>query len=155
MTQIEQIAMLCRHSFSGPAWHGPSVEEVLADVSAEQAAATPALGYFTIWQHVLHMIFWKDRVTHAMRGDAMPRSVEVAPEDNWPTVADTSEAAWRGTISELRACEQRLQDALASFPESRLTEVVDGHTYSFAFALYSVPCHDHYHAAQIVLLKKA
>ncbi|MGI9457957.1 MAG: DinB family protein [Aeoliella sp.] len=154
MSQIEQIAMLCQHSFSGPAWHGPSVKEVVSDVTAQQAAAAPALGRFSIWQHLLHMIFWKDQITCAMHGELMPRSADIAAQDNWPTVSDTGESAWQATMAELSACEQRLQQALANFPESRLTDKVGGRAYDFAFALYSVPCHDHYHAAQIVLLKK-
>ncbi len=31
----------------------------------------------------------------------------------------------------------------------------DGRDYDFAFAMHSLPCHDTYHAARIVLLKKA
>ena len=155
MNRVEQIALLHQRSFSGPAWHGPSVEEVVAGITAEQAASPAVLGNFTIWQHILHMIFWKDRLIHAMHGENMPRSADVAPEDNWPPVNDTSEDAWQTTLSKLRASEQRLQQALAAFPENRLTKTVGGRSYDFAFALYNVPCHDHYHSAQIVLLKKA
>lgn len=154
MSQIQQIAMLNRRSFSGPAWHGPSVEEVVANITADQAAARPALGKFSIWQHIRHMIFWKDKLTNAVRGNVIPRSSQVAPEENWPTITDTSEEAWQITMSELRASQQRLLDALTDFSETRLSDTVKGRDYDFAFALYSMPCHDTYHAAQIVLLKK-
>ena len=155
MNQIQQIALLNQRSFSGPAWHGLSVEEIVDGISAEQAAAQPALGKFSIWQHLLHMIFWKDKLTDAMRGEPMPRSSQIQPEDNWPTIADTGEAAWQQTLFELRAGQQRFQDALADFSDSRLSDNVEGRDYDFAFAMHSLPCHDTYHAAQIVLLKKA
>ena len=155
MNHIQQIAMLNQRSFSGPAWHGLSVEEIVDGITARQAAAKPALGKFAIWQHLLHMIFWKDKLTAAMRGESMPRSSQVPPEDNWPTITDTSQEAWLRTLSELRAGQQRFQDALADFSDSRLSDTVEGRDYDFAFAMHSLPCHDIYHAAQIVLLKKA
>jgi hypothetical protein len=154
MNQIQQIAMLNQKSFSGPAWHGPSVEEVVGDVTADQAAARPALGRFSIWQHIRHMIFWKDKLTSAVRGDVMPRSSQIVPEENWPTITSTSEEAWQSTMSELRASQIRLLDAILDFSDDRLNETVMGCDYDFAFALHSMPCHDTYHAAQIVLLKK-
>ena len=77
MNQIQQIAMLNKRSFSGPAWHGLSVEEVVASITADQAAERPALGRFSVWQHILHMIFWKEKLTNAVRGDEMPRSSQV------------------------------------------------------------------------------
>lgn len=101
------------------------------------------------------MPFWKNKLTDAMRGEPMPRSSQVQPEDNWPMIADTSEAAWQHTLSAWRASQQRFQDALADFPDSRLSDTVKGRDYDFAFAMHSLPCHDTYHAAQIVLLKKA
>ena len=80
MNQLEQIAMLQQRSFSGPAWHGLSVEEIVGDITTAQAVARPPLGQFSIWQHVLHMIFWKDKVTNAMHGEAMPSSSQVTTE---------------------------------------------------------------------------
>lgn len=155
MNQVQQIAMLNRRSFSGPAWHGLSVEEIVDNISADQAAAKPAIGKFSIWQHVLHMIFWKNKLTDAMGGEPMPRSSQVPPEDNWPMVADASAAAWQRALSELRAGQERFQNALADCSDSRLADTVKGRDYDFAFAMHSLPCHDTYHAAQIVLLKKA
>ncbi len=155
MNEIQQIAMLQQRSFSGPAWHGLSVEEIVGNITAAQAAARLPLGQFSIWQHVLHMIFWKDKLTGAMHGEAMPPSSQVTTEVNWPNVTDSSDDAWVSALAELRACEQRLQHALADFSPGQLAEKVKGKEYDFTFALYSMPCHDTYHAAQIVLLKKA
>lgn len=141
-------------AFSGSAWHGPSVEEVISDVTAEQAAAPPALGEHSIWHHVLHMIFWKDSVTAAVRGAPIPASRDLPPEENWPTVSDSSQSAWQKTLSELRASEERLQSALGDFSDERLFETVKGRDYDFSLAIHGVSDHDLYHSAQIALLKK-
>ena len=39
MTEIERIEDQLKRSLEGEAWHGPALEELLADVTAEQAAA--------------------------------------------------------------------------------------------------------------------
>ena len=154
MSEVDRIKVLEARAFSGGAWHGPSVEEVIRDVTAEQAAARPALGDHSIWQHVLHMIFWKDRVSAAARGAPIPTSSKVPPEENWPTVSDSSQEAWQKTLMELRASEARLQSALDGFSDERLLETVKGRDYSFYVAVHGVPDHDIYHSAQIALLKK-
>ncbi len=48
-----------------------------------------------------------------------------------------------------------LQRAIAGFPEERLSGTIKGADFDYLFALYSMPCYDTAHAAQIVLLKKA
>ena len=41
MNQIELIADQLQRSYSGEAWHGPSVQELLTGVTAEKALARP------------------------------------------------------------------------------------------------------------------
>lgn len=152
MNDVEKISYLNHRSFSGKAWHGKAVEQIVSDVTAEQAAAPPALGDHTIRQIVLHMIVWKDNVTGAIEGGVFE---VINAERDWPTVGDTTEAAWQKTLQELRDCEIRLQQALGRFEEAKLEETVPGRTYTFYFMLHCLPNHDTYHAAQIALLKKA
>ena len=154
-SQIDRIAMLNTRAFSGPTWHGDSIETIMARINFEQAAAEPALGRFSIWQHVLHMIFWKEWLIDAMKESEIPSSSKVPFEENWPTIDDISEQAWLKTIAELKACEQTLQEAIARVPEEKLTETAEGRDYDLAFALYNIPMHDAYHAAQIDLLHMA
>jgi len=154
-TQIDRIAMLNTRAFSGPTWHGDSIETIMARINFKQAAAEPTLGRFSIWQHVLHMIYWKERLIATLNGEDMPTGDGVPIEDNWPTIEDSSEQAWLKTIAELKACEQTLQEAIARLPEEKLIETAEGRDYDLAFALYNIPMHDAYHAAQIDLLHMA
>ena len=44
-----------RRALQGDAWHGPSVLELLAGLSASQAASHPIAGAHSIWELVLHI----------------------------------------------------------------------------------------------------
>ena len=55
---MEIIADQISRAFRGESWHGPSVREVLAGVSAEDAAAHPIAGAHSIWEIVLHLTGW-------------------------------------------------------------------------------------------------
>ena len=56
---VEFLADQIRRAFRGESWHGPSVLEVLAGVSAEDAAAHPIAGAHSIWEIVLHIRAWE------------------------------------------------------------------------------------------------
>ena len=56
MLDVEILADQMSRAFRGKSWHGPSVLEALADVSAEDAAAYPIAGAHSIWEIVLHLI---------------------------------------------------------------------------------------------------
>ncbi|HYV05863.1 MAG TPA: DinB family protein, partial [Blastocatellia bacterium] len=59
MSEIKRIRSQLRRAFEGEAWHGPSVMELLGDVTAEQAAAHPIAGAHSIWELALHIATWE------------------------------------------------------------------------------------------------
>ena len=152
MREIKRIRSQLRHAFEGPAWHGPSVRELLSDVTAERAAARPIPGAHSIWEITLHIMTWERVVRLRLDGD-MPD--DPPDEENWPKVSDTSQQAWQKTIAELEEGNKALRDAIARLDESRLDEIVPEKVYSIYFMLHGVIQHDLYHAGQIALLKKA
>jgi len=152
MAEVEHIADQLRRAFEGKAWHGPSVREVLAGVTAEQAARHPLPDAHSIWEIVVHIGVWEAFVRRRLEGEVI---TDVPPEQDWPPVADTSEAAWKRTLEDLERGHQRLRKVISELPESRLSETVSGMGYSVYFMLHGVVQHDLYHAGQIALLKKA
>ena len=58
-----------RRAHEGEAWHGPSLLEALAGVSAEQAAARPIAGAHSIWELVLHLGSDYSLVLRRLSGD--------------------------------------------------------------------------------------
>ncbi len=150
MNAIENILDQLDVNFRGDAWHGPSLMRLLADVTAEQAAAKPIQNAHSIWELVLHIKFWKDAPKRRLAGEAF----EPTPEEDWPEVTDTSEAAWENTLKELEASHEQLAEAVSKIDDSQLHEPAAGKDYSNYFMIHGVIQHDLYHAGQIGLLKK-
>src|SRR5438034_11536829 len=88
MSEIKRINDQLKRAFEGTAWHGPSVSEVLAGVTAEQAAAHPIAGAHSIWELTLHIATW-ERAGRRRIQESDP--VEVSDEEDWPAVEDRSE----------------------------------------------------------------
>jgi len=152
MNEIERINDQLKRAFEGKAWHGPSVSEVLAGVTAEQAAARPISDAHSIWEITLHIATW-ERVGRRRIQESAP--IDVSDDEDWPEVEDTSEEAWKRTLDEVRGNHLSLREAIAGLDEARLGDIVPGTTYSVYFLLHGVIQHDLYHAGQIALLKKA
>ena len=147
---MESMADQISRAFRGESWHGPSVLEVLAGVSAEDAAAHPIAGAHSIWEIVLHMTGGYTLVLRRVRGER----AQLSPEEEWPPVADSSPGAWRAIQHSLEQLNQQLQSAVRAFPVERLSQDL-GSQYSAYVQFCGTPQHDLYHAGQIVVLKKA
>jgi len=152
MSEIKRINDQLKRAFEGKAWHGPSVCEVLAGVTAEQAAEHPIPATHSIWELTLHIATW-ERVGRRRIQEATP--IDVSDEEDWPAVEDTSDEAWSTALDELRRNHEALRAAIRELDEARLEEIVPGTQYTVYFLLHGVIQHDLYHAGQIALLKKA
>ncbi|HWP44127.1 MAG TPA: DinB family protein, partial [Blastocatellia bacterium] len=86
MSEIRRIRSELRHAFEGPAWHGPSVRELLSDVTAARAAGHPIPGAHSIWEIVLHIATWERVVRQWLDGELTGDPPE---EENWPEVSNT------------------------------------------------------------------
>jgi uncharacterized damage-inducible protein DinB len=153
MSEAARIADQLRRAFRGDAWHGDSVFEILEGVTAAQAAARPIARAHTIWELVLHVAAWDGAVLRRLGGVA----VELSDAENFPTVTDTSGAAWRKALAQVRRVHEELVEAVSVLPDSRLDEMVPGKDdahYTFYYMLHGVVQHELYHAGQIALLKK-
>src|SRR5262245_7456142 len=148
MNEIARIVEQLKQAHEGEAWHGPSVGEALADVSAADAARKPMPKAHSIWEIVHHM-----RVTdQAVRAHLVGESV--ADDPDWPTLTDTGDSAWHGALAALKASQRALRDAVARLPEGRLHQNVPGKSHSYWHELLGILHHDLYHAGQISILRR-
>jgi uncharacterized damage-inducible protein DinB len=152
MSEIRRIDDQLVRMFEGEAWIGPSVLANLWGVDARTAAARPIPDAHTIWELVLHLTTWLDvpRLRTELR-----RPVMAAPQENWPAVRDTGEAAWREARERLRQAYLDFRELLAGLDESRLEERAPTKTYSIYVLLHGVVQHLAYHSGQIALLRRA
>jgi len=152
MGEIQRIEEQARRAFEGGAWHGPAVLELLAGVTAAQAAARPVPAAHSIWEIALHVATWKSVVARRVKGEVVK---DVPTEVDWPPVRAIGEAEWVATLHRLREAHRELRDALLSLQESQLDERPYPEASPRYVQLHGAVQHDLYHAGQIALLKKS
>jgi uncharacterized damage-inducible protein DinB len=150
--ELERLEDQLRRSFEGEAWHGPAVLEVLAGVSADQAAARPVAGGHSIWELVLHLAGTYRLVLRRLGGDG----AQLSPEDDWPPLPTATPANWSDTVDTLGRLNQDLRRALRAFAPDRLdAPLVADPPYTAYTQFIGITQHDLYHAGQIAMLKRA
>ncbi len=145
------LADQLRRAFQGDAWHGPALLELLKDTNAAAAAAKPLPNVHSIWELVLHIAAWDDAAIRRLSG----QKCQPTGMANFPPVRKPTEADWRKAVTQAKHTHDRLVEAVARLPESRLRDRVPGKRYNFYFMLHGVVQHELYHAGQIAILKKA
>jgi uncharacterized damage-inducible protein DinB len=141
-----------RRALEGEAWHGPSLQESLAGVSAEQAAARPIATAHTIWEIVLHLGGTYALVLRRLSGDGR----QLTAAEDWPPCPPATEENWRHAVRELTRLDLELRQAVRAFPEDRLDQpLVPEVPYSAYIQFIGTTQHNLYHTGQIVLLKRA
>jgi len=153
MTEIERILDQLKRAYEGEAWHGPSVREALAGVTAEQAQARPLPNAHSIWELVHHIAVWESIGRRRLEGDNA--QIVISSPDDWPPADDRSAAAWEQAKASLDRGHHALREAISRVPESRLDEPVFAGMSTVYVTMHGVIQHDLYHAGQITILKKA
>ncbi len=155
MNEVERIVDQYQRAFDGEAWHGPSVLSLLEGVTATQALAHPIPGAHSIWELTLHISAWERAVARRLRGDR----AQLSDTEDWPSINDTSEEAWKFTIRELISNHQALLDEISKVDQDKLDRSIiedPQQPYSSVYVtLHGGVQHDLYHAGQIAILKKA
>jgi uncharacterized damage-inducible protein DinB len=134
----------------GDAWHGPALREILADVTAEQAAARPIPNGHSIWELALHIAAWENVFLRRLAGQA----VDEPEEGDFPAIESADPEAWKQAVGKLESAHARLLRLVSGLSDSTLEETVAGKDYSVGFLLRGIVRHHVYHAGQMGLLKK-
>jgi uncharacterized damage-inducible protein DinB len=150
--EIARLEEQLRLALEGEAWHGPSVLEALAGVSAEQASSHPIPGAHSIWELVLHIGSAYDLVLRRLAGDGR----QLTPEEDWPSCPPVTLENWEQAVEALRRLNRQLREAVRAFPAERLDEpLAPGVPHTAYTQFIGVTQHNLYHAGQISLLKRA
>jgi uncharacterized damage-inducible protein DinB len=146
------MAESVERSVSGPMWHGPSLADLLGDVTAAQAAAHPVPGAHSIWELVLHMASWTEIVRTRLSPSKPP---DPTPEMDWPAIPDKSAEAWRAAVERLKTAKRDLSEDLAAVDDATMIARLPGRDHNMLAMLHGIIEHDAYHGGQIALLKRA
>jgi uncharacterized damage-inducible protein DinB len=151
MSEIRRILGQMDGAFSGEAWHGPDLTQLLNGISAEDASKHPVPGAHSIWEIVNHIAAWNAIVQQKSKGEP----VEVTTELDWPPVWEVSEVSWKRSLATLAENRTRLRNYVKTVRDDQLDEKVPRENYSQYVLLHGLVQHDLYHAGQIAVLKKA
>ena len=150
MTEIERIVDQYDRVMHGNAWHGDPIWQILARISAQCAARRPVADAHTIWEIVLHMMFWEGVAAQRLAGQRA--GLEEAL--NFPSVPPATETNWQKTLEQFRASNRELREALAKLDPARMDEQSAAGKRTFYDEAHGAIQHNVYHAGQIALLKK-
>lgn len=151
MSEIDRILDQMDRAFSGEAWHGPDLKQLLSGISAEDASKHPVSGAHSIWELVNHIAAWNTIVQRKSKSEP----VNVTPGQDWPPVWEASDVAWQRALENLAESRTRLRNYVKTLRDDQLDEKVLRENYSRYVLLHGLVQHDLYHAGQIAVLKKA
>jgi uncharacterized damage-inducible protein DinB len=152
IVEINRLEDQLRRVLEGKAWHGQSVLELLAGLSATQAASHPIAGAHSIWELVLHLASDYKLVLRRLAGNGR----HLTAAEDWPACPASTEENWQQTLQELTLLSKKLRQAVRDFPEERLDDpIVPEAPYTAYTQFIGVTQHNLYHAGQIALLKHA
>ncbi len=154
MTTAASLANHIERTITGPMWHGPSLDELLADVSPEAAAARPIPGAHSIWELVLHIAVWAEIARARIHGDVLGSP---PPAEDFPAVPAPTPAAWSAALERLRESYRALARDVATLSDEQLHQLVRMSTppHSVLTLLHGVIEHGTYHGGQIAILSRA
>jgi len=151
MSKIARIINELTRALEHDPWHGPSIHDVVGDLSAAEAAAHPVSGAHSVWELVHHVTAWVRAVHTRVKGSAC----ELEGEADWPPVRDASENAWTAARSDLDRAQSELTATLRALRDSNLTAVAPNREYDLEHLLNGLVQHHAYHTGQMALLKNA
>ena len=150
MDETVRIADQLDRSVRGPAWHGPSLMEILSDVTSQEAVQHPVRGGHSIAELVLHIVAWMRAARRGLEGGA----ASVAAAEDWPPVPDPLD--WSALLADLNLASEQLGQRLSTARHAELDRMIPGadQEYPGYVLFHGVVQHNLYHAGQLALLKK-
>ncbi|MCC6365735.1 MAG: DinB family protein [Bryobacterales bacterium] len=149
----QRLEKVIRRSVEGRAWHGPSVKESIAGLSAEEAAWSPAPNLHSAWKLMLHLTAWMEEVTGRLEGSHHNEPLR----GDFPATGEINAENWGKAQQDLESAVNGLLAALEQFPEERLMErtvTEKGPGLPYFDVLAGVAQHNTYHAGQIVMMRR-
>ena len=150
MSEIDRILAHYDQILNGDPWHGDPMWKVLNGIAAEEAAARALPEAHTIWEIVMHMIFWEGVVTARLTGER----TGLVEELNFPAMPAITEENWQATLNQLRASNQTFRQTLSKLAPAKLHELTAAKKRTFQEEAQGIIEHHLYHLGQIAILKK-
>lgn len=145
MMQIQQIADAYRAVTVKGAWYGPTLAELIAKTSPEDAVTPPVPGAHSISSLLQHLLLWNERVCQTCEGTPMPR---------WEAEKEWAEPSipWKELVARWNQSRDGLEERMRNFPMEDLGKPVPGRTYPYQTLLPGIVQHTIYHSGQMAMI---
>ena len=144
MTQTQRIADSYRAVTTKGAWYGPTLAELIAKTSPDEAVRPPIPGAHSISTLLQHLLLWNERVRKSCEGTAMPR---------WDAEKEWAEPPipWNELVARWNQSRDLLEESIRNFPMEDLGKQVPGRDYPYETLLPGIVQHTIYHSGQIAM----
>jgi uncharacterized damage-inducible protein DinB len=145
MSQTQRIADSYRAATVKAACYGPSLAELLAQVSPELATTRAVPGSHSISELLQHLLLWNERIRNTSASNSLP---PWKPEQDWaePPIP------WNELVSRWRQSRDLLDEKIRNFPIEDLAKQVPGRNYPYETLFHGVVEHTIYHSGQIAMV---
>jgi uncharacterized damage-inducible protein DinB len=145
MNQTQRIADSYRAATVKAAWYGPSLAELLAQISPEVATARPVAGSHSISELLQHLLLWNERILNTSDSNSLPA---------WEPEKDWAEAPipWNELVSRWSRSRELLEERIRNFPIENLAKQGPGRNDPYETLFQGVVEHTIYHSGQIAMV---
>lgn len=145
MTLPQLIADSYRAVTVKGAWYGPTLAELIAKTTAEEAVKPPVPGAHSISTLLQHLLLWNERIRKACEGTLMPR---------WEAEKEWAEPPipWKELVTRWNQSRDGLEERIRHFPVPDLGKQVPGRDYPYQTLLPGIVQHTIYHSGQIAMV---
>src|SRR6202162_5558897 len=144
MSQSQRIADSYRAATVKAAWYGPSLAELLAQISPELATTPPVPGSHSILELLQHLLLWNERIRETSGSNSL---LAWEPEKDWaePPIP------WKELVSRWSQSRELLEEKIRNFPIEALAKQVPGRNYPYETMLHGIVEHTIYHSGQTAM----
>ncbi len=145
MNQTQRIADSYRAVTLKGAWYGPTLAELLAQISPELATTPPIPGAHSISALLQHLLLWNERIRNTSDSHPLPR---------WQAEQEWAEPPipWNELVARWNQSRDQLEERIRNFPVEDLPKQVPGRTYPYEKLLHGIVQHAIYHSGQIAMI---
>jgi len=145
VNQTQRIADSYRAVTLKGAWYGPTLAELLAQISPELATTPPIPGAHSISALLQHLLLWNERIHNPSDSHPPPR---------WQAEQEWAEPPipWNELVARWNQSRDQLEERIRNFPVEDLPKQVPGRTYPYEKLLHGIVQHAIYHSGQIAMI---
>lgn len=147
-----QLLLLQRdHAWSKEEWIVP-LSVALEGVTAETAAWEPRGGGNSIWQTVLHINYYNERLLKRLTGEPLGITLPTNDATFEGAGGSADEEQWQDTVRRTHELAAKLREVIARYSDEDLEKPYGNWTVGEELATWML--HDAYHSGQVVLIRR-